>query len=169
MQVAADIRIAAHVRPLVPWTQSEGPRRLAYALRPLIDEGLSTHDVAAELTSWWVTWRPANPAAYITARLRDRVSASPCHELPADVRPETAEPTGNPAWQAWLQQRAEADEFSEDRRTDDDRRHARLYSWDRWEEVAAHYATNPDDALDLYGTRLCGYAVKRASIGCRRP
>ncbi|MEU2248916.1 cell wall protein [Streptomyces sp. NPDC019224] len=169
MQVAADIRIAARVRPLVPWTQSEGLRRLAYALRPLIDEGLSTHDVAAELTSWWLTWRPANPAAYITARLRDRASASPHDDLPADAHPQAADPTGNAAWQAWLQQRAETTEFGEKQRTDDDRRYARLYSWDRWEEVAAHYATDPDDALDLYGTRLCGYAVKRASSGWRRP
>ncbi|MFE6761965.1 cell wall protein [Streptomyces sp. NPDC057689] len=177
MQVAADIRIAAHVRPLVPWTQGEGLRRLAHALRPLIDEGLNTHDLAAELTSWWLTWRPADPAAYITARLRDRASASPYDDVPADAHPQTAgpttditaDPTGNPAWQAWLQQRRTATEFGEDRRTDDDRRHARLYSWDRWEEVAAHYAADPDDALDLYGTRLCAYAVKRASIGCRRP
>ncbi|MFJ3084902.1 cell wall protein [Streptomyces sp. NPDC086838] len=182
MQVAADIRIAARVRPLVPWTQGEGLRRLAHALRPLIDEGLSTHDVAAELTSWWLTWRPADPAAYITARLRDRASASPYDDVSADGHPQTAHPqnahptthptaapVGNPAWQAWLQQRRTATEFGEDRRTDDDRRHARLYSWDRWEDVAAHYATDPDDALDLYGTRLCAYAVKRASIGCRRP
>ncbi|MEU2022997.1 cell wall protein [Streptomyces sp. NPDC016469] len=169
MQVAADIRIAARVRPLVPWTQSEGLRRLAHALRPLIDEGLDTHDVAAELTSWWITWRPAAPAAYITARLRDRAPASPYDVLSADACPQTVRPTGNAAWHAWLQQRDTATDVHENRRTDDDRRYARLYSWDRWEEVAAHYATNPDDALDLYGTRLCGYAVKRASIDRRRP
>lgn len=174
MQVATDIRIAAHVRPLVPWTQGEGLRRLAHALRPLIDEGLNTQDLAAELTSWWLTWRPSDPAAYITARLRDRASASPYDDVSVDAHPQTAhpqtaDPTGNPAWQAWLQQRRTATEFGEHRRTDDDRRHARLYSWDRWEEVAAHYAADPDDALDLYGTRLCAYAVKRASIGCRRP
>ncbi|MGQ4351701.1 cell wall protein [Streptomyces drozdowiczii] len=178
MQVAADIRIASRVRPLVPWTQGEGLRRLAHALRPLIDGGLSAHDVAAELTSWWLTWRPSDPAAYITARLRDRASASPYDDVSAyahlrTAHPRTADhnadPTGNPAWQAWLQQRSSATEFAVDRRTDDDRRHARLYSWDRWEEVAAHYATDPDDALDLYGTRLCAYAVKRASIGCRWP
>ncbi|WP_405897914.1 cell wall protein [Streptomyces sp. NBC_00727] len=169
MRVAADIRIAARVRPHVPWTQGEGLRRLAHALRPLIDRGLDAHDIAAELTAWWLTWRPANPAAYITARLRDRASASPYDDLPADAHPQTTEPTANPAWQEWLQQRSEAAEFSENQRTDDDRRHARLYSWDRWEEVAAHYATDPDDALDLYGTRLCAYAVKRASGGWRRP
>ncbi|MFI6859522.1 hypothetical protein ACIBKZ_06375 [Streptomyces sp. NPDC050421] len=164
LQVAADIRIAAQVRPHVPWTQSEALRRLAYALRPLIDQGLGAHDIAAELTSWWISWRPARPAAYITAQLRDRMTDAPHEDQSAETaHPHTAEPTGNPAWQAWLRQRATATEFHEPQRTDDDRRHARLHGWDRWAEIADHYATDPDDALDLYGTRLCGYAVKRGS------
>lgn len=28
-------------------------------------------------------------------------------------------------------------------------------------EIAAHYGIDPDDAPDLYGTRLCAYAVGR--------
>lgn len=169
LQVAADIRIAAQVRPHVPWTQGEGLRRLAYALRPLIDQGLDAHDIAAELTSWWITWRPARPAAYITAQLRGRAADAPHKDLLAEAaHPHAAGPTHNPAWQAWLRQRATAAELREPQRTDDDRRHARLYGWDRWAEVAEHYATDPDDALDLYGTRLCGYAVKRASDGWAR-
>ncbi|MGW6207578.1 hypothetical protein ACWF9B_28575 [Streptomyces sp. NPDC055089] len=168
LQVAADIRIAAQVRPRIPWTQGEGLRRMAYALRPLIDQGLDAHDIAAELTSWWINWRPARPAAYITAQLRDRMAVAPHEDLSAEAaHPHTAGPTGNPAWQAWLRERATATELLEPQRTDDDRRHARLYSWDGWVEVADHYATDPDDALDLYGTRLCCYAVKRASDGWR--
>lgn len=163
-QVAADIRTAAQVRPHVPWTQGEGLRRLAYALRPLIDQGLDAHDIAAELTSWWITWRPARPAAYITAQLRDLAAGAPHGDLSAEAaHPHAAGPAHNPAWQAWLRQRATAAELREPQRTDDDRRHARLYGWDRWAEIAEHYTTDPDDALDLYGTRLCCYAVKRAS------
>lgn len=169
LQVATDIRIAAQVRPHIPWAQSEGLRRLAYALRPLIDRGMEAHDIAAELTSWWLSWRPARPAAYITAQLRDRLAAAPDEAASAEAHPDTAGPTGNPAWQAWLRQRATATEFREPQRTDDDRRHARLYSWDRWAEVADHYATDPEDALDLYGARLCAYAVKRAPGGWRGP
>ncbi|WP_328894180.1 hypothetical protein [Streptomyces sp. NBC_00236] len=169
LRVAADMRVAAQVRPHVPWTQSEGLRRLAYALRPLIDQGLDAHDITAELTSWWISWRPARPAAYIAAQLRDRTAVEPPEDESAEAaHPHTAEPTGNPAWQAWLRQRATATEFHEPQRTDDDRRHARLYGWDRWAEIADHYATDPDDALDLYGTRLCGYAVKRAAGGGAR-
>ncbi|MEE4489311.1 hypothetical protein [Streptomyces sp. BE230] len=47
----------------------------------------------------------------------------------------------------------------------DDRRHARLCGWDHWAEIATHYDADPDDALDLYGTRLCCYAVKRTTQG----
>lgn len=71
-QVARDIAIARQVRPLVGWTQREGLRRLAFALRPLIDEGLDVHEIAAELHAWFVDWRPARPAGWITACLRDR-------------------------------------------------------------------------------------------------
>ncbi|MFJ8858164.1 cell wall protein [Streptomyces sp. NPDC102451] len=71
-QVARDVQVAQGVRPLVGWTQREGLRRLAYALRPLIDQGLGVEDIAAELHAWYLDWRPASPAAYITARLRDR-------------------------------------------------------------------------------------------------
>ncbi|MFJ8754090.1 cell wall protein [Streptomyces sp. NPDC102441] len=155
-QVAHDIRIARQVRPLVGWAQGEGLRRLAFALRPLIDRGLEAHDIAAELIGLAVDWRPARPAAYITAALtRDRrpeAARRTDEEL-------TADPAAHRAWQQWLDSRR-ADAPA---RTDDDRRHARLYAWDQWAEVAAHYDADPDDALDLYGTLLCAYAVKRAA------
>lgn len=73
LQVARDIAMARQVRPLVGWTQHEGLRRLAYALRPLIDRGLDARDIAAELYGLAIGWRPARPAAWITAALaRDR-------------------------------------------------------------------------------------------------
>ncbi|MFJ2774808.1 HTH domain-containing protein [Streptomyces sp. NPDC087300] len=67
---SAAVAVAAWVRPRVPWTQTEGLRRLAFALRPLIAAGLSREEIAAELTSWWLSWRPRSPAAYLLARWR---------------------------------------------------------------------------------------------------
>lgn len=154
--MARDIRIARQVRPLVGWTQPEGLRRLAFALRPLIDRGLEAHDIAAELLGMAVGWRPARPAAYIAAALaRDR-PAAPAPTADAEL---AADPAAHPEWQQWLNSR----QTDTPPRTDTDRRHARLYAWDRWYEVATHYDDAPDDALDLYGTRLCAYAVKRAA------
>lgn len=72
LQVARDIAVARQVRPLVGWTQGEGLRRLAFALRPLIDRGAGVQEIAAQLHAWWLDWRPARPAAYITAELRRR-------------------------------------------------------------------------------------------------
>ncbi|WP_327171879.1 cell wall protein [Streptomyces sp. NBC_01336] len=73
LQVARDIAVARQVRPLVGWIQREGLRRLAYALRPLIDRGLDARAIAAELCGLAAGWRPVRPAAWITAALgRDR-------------------------------------------------------------------------------------------------
>ncbi|MEU1078230.1 cell wall protein [Streptomyces sp. NPDC005878] len=74
MQVARDIQIARQVRPLVTWTQREGLRRLAFALRPLIDRGLDARAIAGELVGLCTGWHPARPAAFITARLADERS-----------------------------------------------------------------------------------------------
>ncbi|MFJ2060291.1 cell wall protein [Streptomyces sp. NPDC087908] len=68
-QVARDIAIARQVRPLVPWAQRESLRRLAFALRPLIDRGLDARAIADELYGMCLGWRPARPAAYIQASL----------------------------------------------------------------------------------------------------
>jgi hypothetical protein len=70
--VAKDIQIARQVRPRVNWTQGEGLRRLAFSLRELIDEGMDADEIIVLLYSWYVGWRPARPAAYITKRLREK-------------------------------------------------------------------------------------------------
>lgn len=150
-QVARDISLARQVRPLVPWTQREGLRRLAYSLRPLVDRGLDGRAIAAELQGLAPGWRPQQPAAFITAALAG--------EAGPDAAPHaTVESAHSEAWQGWLTSR---DTQAEPVRTDDDRRYARLYGWDRWRAIATHYEDDPDDALDLYGRRLCAYAVGR--------
>lgn len=77
LQVAQDIRIAAQVRPLVNWTQREGLRRLAYALRPLIDAGMDAYGIAAYLNDLCtgLRWRPKAPASYISTVLAARTQA----------------------------------------------------------------------------------------------
>ncbi|MFI1259148.1 hypothetical protein ACH4U6_36180 [Streptomyces netropsis] len=156
-QVARDIWIARQVRPRVTWTQTEPLRRLAYALRPLIDQGLNAEQITTELHSWYLTWRPARPAAYIRAHLSEHHSQRPAELL--------TDPHSNPHWQAMCEQRQHHASVLETLassavRTDDDRRTARARGWHDFHQVADHYTDDPDDALDLYGTTLCARAIR---------
>ncbi|MFE0764717.1 hypothetical protein [Streptomyces smyrnaeus] len=104
-QVAVDVEIARRIRPRVRWTQRAGLRQLAFALRPLIDQGLGEEDIVATLMSWslgWDGWRPRRPAAVIIARLRNaqqdnhrakptrRQEADPCPHGPYDSQVQKA-------------------------------------------------------------------------------
>ena len=162
MQVARDIRIAAQVRPRVGWTQREGLRRLAYALRPLIDDGMEAADIAAELTSWWLDWRPARPAAYIAAELRRRAQR--------DAEQATAiAPGDNAAWREYREQQHARQALEQliasgRARTDDDRRQARTAAVYDPQQVIDHLEEHgEDDTLDLYGAGLVATAVRLAA------
>ncbi|MGW1158973.1 hypothetical protein ACWD48_12240 [Streptomyces sp. NPDC002519] len=76
-QAAHAVSVAAWIRPRVPWTQAEGLRRLAFALRPWITAGRSAPDMAAELLAWRVPRRPSSPASLIMARWRERADQPP--------------------------------------------------------------------------------------------
>jgi hypothetical protein len=162
MQVARDIRIARQVRPLVNWTQAEGLRRLAYALRPLIDRGLDAMQIADELAGMCLGWRPRQPANYLRAVLaqdaaREAQLAADAERLAAQTW-TTADEDDVDAL-ARLFGVATGEPAPEPERTDHDRYLARR-DWSNWPEVADHYADDPDDALDLYGEDLVTYAVR---------
>ncbi|WP_331622464.1 cell wall protein [Streptomyces sp.] len=163
-QVARDCRIAAQVRPRVNWTQSErNLRRLAFALRPLIDQGMDVHDITAELHSWLLLWRPARPAAYIRAQLAEQAAQE-------SVAAAATAPMDNSEWRAW----AEADALRQMEaalnqtplRTDEDRGMAREYAWHDPQIVTDHITDHGvDDALDLYGSRLVSLAESLTASG----
>jgi len=161
LQVARDIALARQVRPLVPWTQCETLRRLAYALRPLIDRGLDAREIAAELHGMAMSWRPARPAAYITAHLAQAREHENALRRERAAREAAARPAGNAAWARAVQQFRDRLASAEPERTDADRRRARLYAWQDWEKVAEHYDEDPDDAIDLYGQRLVEFAIRQ--------
>lgn len=98
-QAAHAVSVAAWVRPRVPWTQGEGLRRLAFALRPWIATGLSAADLAADLSVWHVSRRPASPASVIMARWSENAG----HDRPA-AEPDGGEatPSGVPPNAAFL-------------------------------------------------------------------
>ncbi|MBB1254634.1 cell wall protein [Streptomyces sp. OF3] len=169
LQVARDIVIARQVRPLVSWTQHEQLRRLAFALRPLIDQGQDAQTIAAELSSWQyaggpgVTWRPAKPAAYITAQLNRRTEREQ-----AESGFVTAQES--PALQAHFEQlraaqalRQMIEEANAPARTDEDRRQARYAAQYDPQRVLDHLVEcGEGDAFDLYGWRLVSWAQRLA-------
>ncbi|MFH8699001.1 hypothetical protein [Streptomyces chartreusis] len=173
-RTATDVRHAERtvrlVRALVSWTQRVSLRRLEYVLRPLTDRGLDALNIAAELTAMCsgMRWRPQRPDVFISQRLTavaayDQQLAHAA-EPALTVGDHAVEPMDNPEWAACmrLKQRLESEAAAARPRTDGDRIAARA-TWNNWPAVADHYAEDPDDALDLYGLRLCQYAVAQAA------
>lgn len=173
LQVARDCQIAAKVRPLVGWTQGEGIRRLAFALRPLIDQGLDAHDIVTELTSWYLAWRPSKPAAYI------RVKLAKAQAYDAALA-AAARPMDNAGWAEWLDRRnrrreQEAREqevlaamAAADGRAEEERQLDIQHAWANPLLVLDHLDEHgPDETLAYYGPRLTAVAERLAASGAR--
>ncbi|QKZ18822.1 hypothetical protein [Streptomyces chartreusis] len=171
-RTAGDVRRAGQtvrrVRALVTWTQTVSLRRLEFILRPLTDRGLDAHEIAAELMGMCagVRWLPKRPDLFIAAR----IAADASHEQQlAEVRDvasenqHVAQGMKNAAWASFIarKQALEAEETAALVRTEADRALARA-DWNVWPQVADHFDEDPDDAIDLYGLRLCQYAVAQA-------
>jgi AraC-like DNA-binding protein len=163
-RTAADVekagKVVRLVRALVNWTQSVSLRRLEYVLRPWTDRGWDAFRIADELNGMCagVRWKPARPDAFIRARIaadtqrqdelaqavawEDSAAARDLASLAALFGPAITEP--------------------EQERTDEDRERARA-DWNVWPEVLDHLAEDQDDAIDLYGVRLCQFAISQAA------
>ncbi|MEU3656492.1 hypothetical protein AB0E67_27525 [Streptomyces sp. NPDC032161] len=74
-RTAADVESAGKttrlVRALVNWTQAVPLRQLEFHLRPWTDRGLDAYQISADLHGMCsgLRWKPANPIAFIRARL----------------------------------------------------------------------------------------------------
>lgn len=166
-RTAADVQKASNetrlVRALVNWTQVVPLRVLEFVLRPWTDQGWDGMRIADELNGMCagVRWRPRNPVAFIRARIAADTRQRGELEQAVAWEDSTAyrEMQNLASLAALFAPQAAAE--PEPERTQADRDRASLYGWDRWEDVADHYADDPDDALDLYGERLCAYAVEK--------
>ena len=149
------------VRALVNWTQSVPLRDLEFVLRPWTDRGWDALRIADELNGMCagVRWRPKNPVAFIRAR----IAADAAREQLLAAQDAAAPAMANQEWAQWIALNQVFQEQAAPARTQADRDYAQAYGWDQWRQVADHYDEDPDDALDLYGTRLVQYAVARAT------
>lgn len=161
-RTAADVRKAAQtvrlVRAFVNWTQTVSLRRLEYVLRPWTDRGWDAMRITDELTGLCsgMRWKPKQPAAFIRAH----ISKDTAQQQLLQNQQQAAAPMDNTEWAQWIALK-NALTTSEPERTDDDRDYARIAGWQQLHEVADHYADDPDDALDLYGLRLCQVAISQ--------
>lgn len=160
-------KLARAIRHRAPWTRNATHDQLRWACADM-GEQQWTEDQAVRFVvdtghrhAAGFGWEPDRPHRLIAAGLR---TAQEHQQQDQQMQADLAQAV---SWQDSTARREAADLASlaalfavaepEPERTDDDRRAARL-DWDDWRTVAAHYATDPDDALDLYGTRLCVYA-----------
>ncbi|MFF0629912.1 hypothetical protein [Streptomyces sp. NPDC004296] len=103
-------------------------------------------------------WQPDRPHRILAAYLRQREQ----QHLQEQQQAAGVAPMDNAAWEAvWGTGQQAATEPPADGYTDEDRAAARIYGWSDFAEVADHYSTDPDDAIDLYGTRLCIAALNQ--------
>ncbi|MFE6412636.1 cell wall protein [Streptomyces sp. NPDC057837] len=167
-RTAADVQKAIKttrlVRALVNWTQTVPLRRLEFVLRPWTDRGWDACRIADELNGMCagVRWKPKSPVAFIRARIAQDTAHQA--ELEQAVAWEDSTAYREMKARASLAALFGAPETAlEPERTQADRDRAQLYGWDQWEQVAAHYDEDPDDAIDLYDVRLCQYAVAKAA------
>ncbi|MGW0188142.1 hypothetical protein ACWDV7_20555 [Streptomyces sp. NPDC003362] len=163
-RTASDVEKASRtirlVRALVNWTQSVPLRRLEYVLRPWTDRGWDAMRIADELHGMCagVRWKPRRPDQFIHARIAQETA----HEQLLHNQQTAASPMDNAAWRELM---ALEQLFAEPapQRTDEDRAYAQTYGWSNWSEVLAHLDEDQDDAIDLYGVRLCQFAISQSA------
>lgn len=161
-------KLAKAIRSRVPWARQATHDQLRWVCADM-GEQQWTEDQAVRFAveaghahQAGYAWNPDRPHRLLAAELQAaKVRREQDQQLQADLDQAVA-------WQNSTAGREAADRASltalfamaepEPERTNEDRLRARL-DWDNWPEVADHYADDPDDALDLYGTRLCSYAV----------
>lgn len=168
-------KLARAIRRHAPWTRTATHDQLRWVCADM-GEQQWTEDQAVRFAvetghqhAAGFTWTPDRPHRLIAAALRP-VDANQLE----DVVHLDIDPDHSVTWEDSTAGRAAADRASlvalftplaateEPQRTDEDRLRARA-DWNAWPEVAHHYADDPDDALDLYGVRLCTYAVRMDS------
>ncbi|MFJ8727730.1 hypothetical protein [Streptomyces sp. NPDC093269] len=115
-------------------------------------------------------WEPDRPHRLIAAELRAHQEQTEQDRQDQEAREQAVSWEDSTAGRAAAAARASLEKLfgtlepePKQAYTAEERERARLYGWDQWEEVAAHYAEDPDDAIVLYGVPLCQYAVAKAA------
>lgn len=173
-------KLARTIRRRVPWVRRASHNQLRWVCADMGEQAW-TEDQAVRFVveaghqhGAGFAWHPARPHRLLAAELladRDRQAADAQYRADMAVAIPWEESTAYREQQAaraalealLATEEGETFEVPKPAYTAEDRERAQLYGWDDWERVAAHYAEDPDDALDLYDKPLCSYAVGRAA------
>jgi hypothetical protein len=151
--------LARTLRSRLPWLRRATHDQVRWIAADMGERGWTEQqalqfasDAASITRGAGLLWQPDRPHAILAAHLRDREQ----QHLKAQQRAAGMAPLDNASWETvWGSQQTETSAVRpEHAYTDDDRRTARAYGWGDFDMVAADYAANRDDAIDLYGTRL---------------
>ncbi|MGW4270781.1 hypothetical protein ACWEGQ_00085 [Streptomyces seoulensis] len=166
-------KLAAAIRRRVSWVHRASHDQLRWVCADM-GEQQWTEDQAVRFVveaghahAAGFAWNPDRPHRLIAAELRAHQERLAENQRIQDALAQSVAWEDSTAYRNLASLRAlfaaTAEPEPEPERTDEDRERARLYGWDQWEEVAAHYADDPDDAIDLYDVPLCQYAVAKAA------
>ncbi|MFC8207896.1 hypothetical protein [[Kitasatospora] papulosa] len=166
-------KLAAAIRRAVPWTRTATHDQLRWVCADMgeqqwtVDQAIRFAVETGHQHAAGYAWQPARPHRLLAAALRTADTTVLEDQAPQvdnvhAVAWEDSTAGKEAARLAGLAALFAAVPADEPERTDEDRMRARL-DWNTWPQVAQHYADDPDDALDLYGVRLCTYAIRQDS------
>ena len=152
-------KLARTLRNALPWLRRATHDEVRWVCADMGERGWSPQQaVQFASEAAYVTrdaghlWQPDQPHRILAAHLRHREQ----QHLAEQQRAAGMAMLDNAGWEAvWgTSQATEPRVRPAEGYSDEDRRTARAYGWQDFDMVAAGYASDPDDAIDLYGTRL---------------
>ncbi|MFI0156267.1 hypothetical protein [Streptomyces lydicus] len=152
-------KLARTLRSALPWLHRASHDELRWVCADMGERGWTTQqamqfaqDAAYVTRDAGHLWQPDQPHRILAAHLRRREQ----RHLADQERAAGMAPMDNAAWEAIWPGMAQPEPTHRPAEgyTDEDRDTARQYGWADFDMVAADYADDRDDAIDLYGTRL---------------
>lgn len=155
-------RLARTLRSRFPWLHTASHDQVRWICADMGEQQWTVQqavqfasDTAAINRGAGLCWQPDRPHALLAAGLRQHEQQRHADQHSAAPAVDVA-PMSNEAWEAaWaVLSTTPAAKEPKPAHTDQDRQTARMYGWQDFAMVADDYATDADDAIDLYGTRL---------------
>ena len=166
-------KLAKALRRRVQWTRRASHDQLRWVCADM-GEQQWTEDQAVRFAveagfkhAAGFAWEPTAPHRLIAAELRAHQEQQQADQHMQDALAQAVAWEDSTAYRQMVALRgllapAAAEPSPEPVRTDEDRARARM-DWSIWPEVLDHLDEDQDDAIDLYGVRLCKFAISQGA------